>query len=79
MLGVKKVQPADETSIATEAASVCQKVAVCERMKVLSLLEMAVWRLKVRGEKVTCASCRVNCGSNIVLINVMTFMDRATP
>jgi hypothetical protein len=82
MSEVEKLQLADAASLSTEVASVCQKLAVCERMEVLSLLEVAVWRMKVEEEKATRnntrESCRVNCGSNIVLTNVMTFLDRAT-
>ncbi|KAL3935596.1 MAG: hypothetical protein SGBAC_008920 [Bacillariaceae sp.] len=77
--GVERVQLADSTSLGTEVASVCHKLAVYERMEALSLLEMAVWRMKVDEVKAALTdsreSCRVHCGGSIMLMNVIPFMD----
>lgn len=80
--GLETVQMANSSSIGAEVASFFQKLAEYEWMEVLSLLEMAVWNMKLEDEKITCKdsreSCRVNCGSGIVLTNVLPFLDRGT-
>jgi len=96
------VKASDAVSIGAEVASVCRKLAMYEWMEVQSLLEMALWRMKVKeqsilglhdqfvdsaamvvlesDERLTTAreNFRMNCGINLVLTNVMPFLDRAT-
>ncbi|KAL3938730.1 MAG: hypothetical protein SGBAC_006424 [Bacillariaceae sp.] len=79
--GLERVQTADSISLGAEVATVFQKLEELERLEELSLLEMSVWRLKVEDENATSMdtreSCRMNCGSSIVLTNVMPFIYRA--
>ena len=48
-------------------------------MEVLSLLEMSIWKMKMEEEKATRGdareSCRISCGSNIVLEHVVPFLE----
>eukprot|EP00526_Cylindrotheca_closterium_P009662 CAMPEP_0113638556 /NCGR_PEP_ID=MMETSP0017_2-20120614/20202_1 /TAXON_ID=2856 /ORGANISM="Cylindrotheca closterium" /LENGTH=419 /DNA_ID=CAMNT_0000549677 /DNA_START=234 /DNA_END=1490 /DNA_ORIENTATION=+ /assembly_acc=CAM_ASM_000147 len=50
---LERVQLADAASLATEVESVCRKLAVYERMEGVSLLEVAVWKMKVEEENAT--------------------------
>eukprot|EP00526_Cylindrotheca_closterium_P007820 CAMPEP_0113642502 /NCGR_PEP_ID=MMETSP0017_2-20120614/22329_1 /TAXON_ID=2856 /ORGANISM="Cylindrotheca closterium" /LENGTH=664 /DNA_ID=CAMNT_0000553931 /DNA_START=358 /DNA_END=2352 /DNA_ORIENTATION=+ /assembly_acc=CAM_ASM_000147 len=75
---LERVQVAGTTSLASEVESACENLEVYEWMEGVSLLESAVWKMKVEEEKATRKdtreSCRVNCGGSIVLANVMEFM-----
>ena len=59
-----------------------KKLARYERYEVLALLEQAVWKNRLLSDAaafVDRESCRIHCGSDIVVSNVMPFLGEPKP
>jgi hypothetical protein len=51
------------------------KLATCERLESVSLLELALWKVKlIDGDDRQ--SCRINSGAEVVISNVLSFLDK---
>jgi hypothetical protein len=62
------------------------KLAKYERMEAISLLEQALWKVKLNKsapkvdiDHIDRHSCRINCGSDAVISNAMPFLDKVDP
>eukprot|EP00980_Cylindrotheca_fusiformis_P006586 scaffold1389_cov122-Cylindrotheca_fusiformis.AAC.4 len=61
-----------------EIGLVYYRVALYERMEILSLVELFLWKLKLDdvAENADRKSCRINSGASIVIPNVMLFLEQ---
>ena len=62
------------------------ELKVRERLEILSIVEQFVWGIKISREgfstqnsSVDREACRVNCGANIIISNILPFLEEIKP
>eukprot|EP00980_Cylindrotheca_fusiformis_P004942 scaffold1051_cov119-Cylindrotheca_fusiformis.AAC.17 len=71
----------DRSARSREVSVAYFKLAKYERMEILSLVELCLWKVKIEevrsaGQYADRQSCRINNGSHIVISNVLPFLDK---
>ena len=79
LLDLDQIQMADASALPARIRSIRAKLSRSERMEVLSLLEMSIWKMKFKATDSTFdaaarESCRIDCGSEIVIQNVLPLL-----
>jgi hypothetical protein len=73
-------EDAATSALAANITLLVQKLQRLERMEVLSLVEQSVWNVKLDKAAAVTANarenCRIHCGSDIVLENMLPFLGR---
>eukprot|EP00980_Cylindrotheca_fusiformis_P004941 scaffold1051_cov119-Cylindrotheca_fusiformis.AAC.16 len=78
---VDKALAVERSSRSREIGVVCFKCAQYERMEVLSLVELCLWKLKIDEvdsieQSADRLSCRINSGASIVIPPVLAFLGK---